>query len=352
MSKKKKKKSFFRKVLIVFLLLLCGSAIFTFYNFYQKVFSPNVSLEKQKTAYLYIPTDASFNDVMRILGEKHFLLKTASFEWVAELLKYKQNVHPGKYQIRAGMNNKELVLLLRSGKQLPVKLIFNTVRTKEQLAGKVSKQIEADSVSILKLLNDEIFLKTYHLTADAALALFIPNTYQFYWNTSAEQFLNRMFKEHEQFWTDNKNEKAKEMGLNPIQVAILASIVEQETKRDNEKEMIAGVYMNRLKKSMKLQADPTLVYALGDFTIKRVLDGYKDIDSPYNTYMYAGLPPGPICLPSIVSLNAVLNYRKHDYLYFCAKEDFSGYHNFASTYTQHLVNARKFQKGLNQRNIR
>ena len=332
-------------------MLLAGAALMA-YDFYKMVYSPNVSLGEKKNIYIYIPTGSTFTDVFRILDEKNYLVNRASFEWVAELMKYKQNVHPGKYQIRADMNNKELISLLRSGKQVPVKVIFNAVRTKEQLASKVAEQIEADSLSILKLLNDDDFLNKYGLSSKGAMTLLIPNTYEFYWNTSAEEFFKRMIVEYNKFWNDQKKNKAKEIGLTPIQVSVLASIVEQETSKEDEKKIVAGVYMNRIKKNWKLQADPTLIYALNDFTIRRVLDIYKEIDSPYNTYKYEGLPPGPICIPSVSSLNSVLNYEKHDYLYFCAKEDFSGYHNFASIYIKHVLNARKFQRALDKKKIK
>lgn len=341
-----------KRILTAFLFVLILSIIILSYDFYKKIFAPNVSLKEKKTAFLYIPTNADFNGVIKILVDNNFINNTASFSWVAERLNYKQNILPGKYLIEADMNNKELVTLLRSGKQTPVKLVLNNIRTKPQLASKVSKCIEADSLSIIHLLNDESYLARFNHASDDALSFFIPNTYEFYWNTSAEQFMERMSKEYNRFWTEERKAKAQKLELLPVQIAILASIVEQETTKNSEKNKIAGVYINRLKKGWKLEADPTLVYALGDFTVRRVLNIYKKMESPYNTYKYSGLPPGPICIPSISSLDAVLNYQEHDYLFFCAKEDFSGYHNFAKTYQQHRINARKFQKELNRRNIR
>ena len=241
---------------------------------------------------------------------------------------------------------------MRSGKQTPIKVTFNNLRNKEQLAGKIASQIEADSLSILNYITDTIFLNKLQLNTDNVACLFIPNTYEFYWNTSVEGFVNRMVKEYSNFWNSSRKKKAAEIKLNYYQVAVLASIVEKEQsiKRDERPE-IAGVYLNRLKKRMKLESDPTLIFALGDFTIKRVLNKDKKVESPFNTYKNKGLPPGPICIPSINAIDAVLNASEHNYIFMCAKEDFTGYHNFAKTYAKHLVNARKYQKALNKRKI-
>ena len=214
------------------------------------------------------------------------------------------------------------------------------------------RQIEAPGNSVLNLLNDYDYTAKLGFTPDNILSMFIPNTYEFYWNTSADKFIQRMKKEHDKFWTPEKLAKAKKIDFTPVQVSVIASIVQMESNKEDEKSIIAGVYINRYKKDWKLEADPTLVYALGDFTINRVLNVYKEVESPYNTYKYKGLPPGPICLPTIYSLNAVLNYTNHTYMYFCAKEDFSGYHSFAATYSKHLENARRFQKALDRRGIR
>jgi UPF0755 protein len=250
------------------------------------------------------------------------------------------------------MNNKELVLLLRSGKQTPVRLTLNNIRLKENLAGLVSGSLEIDSAEFLELILDDETMKPYGLDGENSLSLFIPNTYEFYWNTPAEKFLEKMGKEYNKFWNEQRRNQAKSIGLTPSKVSVLASIVEQETKQIDEKDEVAGVYMNRIRKGWKLEADPTLVFALGDFTVRRVLNAYKQIDSPYNTYLYQGLPPGPICMPSVSSVDAVLNYTRHDFLFFCASVDSPGFHCFAKTYEQHKVNARKFQKELNKRNIR
>ncbi|MBT5090033.1 MAG: endolytic transglycosylase MltG, partial [Flavobacteriales bacterium] len=229
---------------------------------------------------------------------------------------------------------------------------FNNLRNKEQLAGKIASQIEADSLSIIKYITDTTFLNKLKLNTDNVACLFIPNTYEFYWNTSVEGFVNRMVKEYSDFWNSNRKKKAAEIKFNYYQVAVLASIVEKEQSiKKDERPEIAGLYLNRLKKRMKLESDPTLIFALGDFTIKRVLNKDKKVDSPYNTYKNKGLPPGPICIPSINAIDAVLNASEHNYIFMCAKEDFTGYHNFAKTYAKHLINARKYQKALNKREI-
>jgi len=249
------------------------------------------------------------------------------------------------------MNNNELINMLRSGNQAPVNIVLHNIRTKPELASVVQEKLEADSLAVIRLLNNSSYLEDYGLDTETVRAIFIPNTYEFYWNTSAKQFFERMYQEYQKFWTEKKIEKAKKIDLSRLEVITLASIVEEETIKNDERPTIAGVYMNRLRKGMPLQADPTVRYALQDFTIKRILKKHLVIDSPYNTYKNKGLPPGPINMPSIPSINAVLHYEKHDYLFFCAKDDFSGYHAFAKTHAEHVRNARKYQKALNKRKI-
>jgi UPF0755 protein len=274
-----------------------------------------------------------------------------SFERLADLMKYPGHIKSGHYILKEGMSNLQIIKKLRARQQDPVNLVFNNIRIKQELAGNISKQIEADSVSLLKLINDSEYLKQFGFTPDNVISMFIPNTYEVYWDITAEKFMERMYKEYKAFWTEKRKARIAEMRLTELQAITLASIVEKESNKNDEKPDIAGVYLNRLRDGWLLQADPTLVYALGDFSIKRVLNVYKTIDSPYNTYKYFGLPPGPICLPSISSIDAVLNYRQHKYMYFCAREDFSGYHNFAVTMNEHLLNAAKYQKALDQKGI-
>ena len=351
--RKFKKKSGFSKFLLSFLFLAIIGGAGMVYELYSRVYQPNVVFpENTKEKYIYIPTDADFLTVVKVLSENGLLVNSNSFEWLAKQKKYTTNIKAGRYKIDRALNNNELVNLLRSGKQTPVKVTFNNLRTKEQLAGKIANQIEADSFSILSYITDTVFQQKLGLNNNNIACLFIPNTYEFYWNTSAEQFVNRMLKEYKSFWDTTRKAKADKIKLNYYEVATLASIVEKEQniKRDERPE-IAGLYLNRIKKKMKLESDPTLIFALGDFTIKRVLNKDKKVDSPFNTYKHKGLPPGPICIPSINSIDAVLNASNHKYIFMCAKEDFSGYHNFAKTYAKHLINARKYQKALNKRKI-
>jgi UPF0755 protein len=275
-----------------------------------------------------------------------------TFEWLAKWKKLEDNIHPGKYIIQDGMNNVELINLLRSGKQTPVKITFNNIRTKSNLAQKISKEIEPDSTEIISLLEDSVYLKIFGFNKETILTMFIPNTYEVYWNISGKELMDRMYTEYNKFWNSDRRQKAVQVGLSQIEVSILASIVEKETNMNDEKPRMAGVYLNRLRKNWMLQADPTIVYASGDFAIKRVLNIHKEIDSPYNTYLNYGLPPGPICIPSISSIDGVLNSETHNYMFFCAKDDFSGYHVFAETNAQHSINANKYRQALDGRNIK
>ncbi len=346
------KRSFIKRFIISLLLIVLLGGGAALYFAYKLIYQPNVDLRGKKSEIIYIHTGSTYTDVLNILLEGHYIINRASFERLAELKNYKTKVKPGRYRIKNNMSNNELINMLRVGNQEPVSITFNTIRTKQELVSKVCRNIEADSIQMLDLLNSENFMDKYGLTPDNALALFVPNTYEVYWNTSADEFLDRMEKEHKKFWTEARISKAKSIGLNPVKVAVLASIVQAEQNRFNdEKAVIAGLYINRLNKGMALQSDPTLIYAKGDFTICRVLNEDKEIDSPYNTYLHTGLPPGPICLPEISSLEAVLNYDKNKYIFMCAKEDFSGRHNFAKTGDEHAENARKYREALNARKI-
>lgn len=335
------------KSFLLLLALVFISSIIIGFSFYTKIYKPN----SKEQSYLYIPTGSNFYDVLEILQRDSLLKDIDSFEWLALKKNYQNHIYPGRYKIDKGMNNNDLINRLRSGYQEPVKVIFNSVRTREQLAGKIAKQIEADSLSLLKLFYNDSVINNYGLKQETFTSIFLPNTYEFWWNTSAEGFINRMHNEYERFWNDERLNKAKRLNLTPEEVTTLASIVDEETLYNDEMPRVAGVYINRLRKRMHLQADPTLKFAIGDFTIKRVLNEHKKIDSPYNTYKRYGLPPGPISIPSIAAIDAVLNYEEHSYLYFCAKPDFSGYHNFAKTLSQHNINARNYQRALNKERI-
>ncbi|HLG34159.1 MAG TPA: endolytic transglycosylase MltG [Bacteroidia bacterium] len=334
--------------LIALALLLVSAALFSYYV----LLTPNISLLKREQPFVFVATGSVYDEVLASLDTSVAMKSKFTFGLTAGLLNYPERVRAGRYKIYSGISNLALLKLLRSGKQTPVNLVFNSTRTKEQFAERISEQLEAKYDTMLQLLNDKEFLSSYGLNPHTALTLFIPNTYEFFWNTSSKGFFYRMKKEHDTFWNEERKQKAAALGLSEKEVTVVASIVEQETQGNDEKPILAGVYLNRLRKNMKLDADPTLIFALGDYTIKRVLNEHKKIDSPYNTYKNNGLPPGPICIPSIASIDAVLNRVPHNYLYFCAKDDFSGYHVFASTYAQHQINARRFHSALNRRGIK
>jgi UPF0755 protein len=320
-------------------------------DIYHKAYGANIFTPGKRPYYIYIPTGAEIEDVYKLVYNAKLVKNKNTFEWVAERKNYEKHVHSGKYKIRNRMSNNDLINLLRAGIQEPVELVLNNVRTIEELAVKVAEQVEPDTAQILNLLRDNSFIEELGFNPYTIMGMFIPNTYECWWNISAKGFLERMKKEYDRFWNLERTYKAQRINLSPNEVVTLASIIENETGKTEEYRRIAGVYINRLKKGIKLQADPTVKYALGNFEIKRVLKKHTGIDSPYNTYKYYGLPPGPICMPSILAVDAVLDYEKHDYIYFCAKEDFSGYHNFARTLEQHNKNARSYQRALNRRKI-
>jgi len=346
-----RKKSPFRKFLMYFLLLLILGGGVVAWQLYTRIFESNVWIKDGGSLNIDIPTGSDFETVKNLLYEKGLVVDRKAFEWLARQKSYDARVKPGRYRIRHGMNNLNLVKMLQSGQQEPVRLIFNNIRTRQQLAGRIANQIEADSISIDSLLTDPGFLARYNLNTANAVSIFIPNTYELWWNTSAGQFIDRMVKEYEKFWDSTRIQKATALGMDRTSIITLASIIEQETNRNDEKARMAGVYLNRLRLSWPLQADPTLKFALGDFGIRRILHIHKEIESPYNTYKYAGLPPGPICIPGIASIDAVLNYEKNNYLFFCARDDMSGYHVFTASYEQHLANAAKYQQALNRLKI-
>ncbi|MDR2908004.1 MAG: endolytic transglycosylase MltG [Bacteroidales bacterium] len=329
----KKKKGLKYSLIVLFLagcLALLGA--------YLVLFAPNV----KKDGFLYIPTGSTYSQVQDSLKKQNFLNSPLPFELWQKIKKYAIVVKPGRYELRKGMTNRQLVNILRSGRQTPVNITFNNIRTLEQMAGRLSAQIEADSLSFIQAFSDADFLEKQALKPSEVMAIFIPNTYEVWWTTTATGLLERMKTEYDRFWTPERLNKAKTQGLSPVQVSTIASIVEEETRKNDEKPLVASVYINRLHKGMLLQADPTVKFAIGDFGLRRILNQHLQYNSPYNTYKNKGLPPGPICCPSIASLDAVLNAPQTKYVYFCAKSDFSGYHAFAETYAEHLKNARKY----------
>jgi len=334
--------------IIIFLLLLAGVK---FTSVYKQVYSPNIHTPDRKTLYLFIPTGSTYKDVLDIVYNKKLVKNRKSFEWVAKRKKYDTRIHPGRYRVEHNMSNSAFINMLRSGIQEPVDVVINNIRTKGELARRLSGQIEPDAAELLGIMNDTEFIGKYGFNKYTILCMFLPNTYEFWWNTSATEVFERMHREYEKFWNNQRLNKARDLNLSPNEVITLASILINETNREDEYARMAGVYINRLNKGIKLQADPTVKYALGDFDKQRILKKDIQVNSPYNTYIHPGLPPGPIALPSIRAIDAVLNCEKHDYLFFCAKEDFSGYHNFARTLSQHNKNARLYQNSLNRRNI-
>ena len=350
-AKRRKKKSRFHRIIMYLLVFLIILALGVAYWMYRVIFYPNVWIEEGERVSVYIPDGTDFEDVKVILYSQGLIINRRNFEWLAREKKYPELIKAGHYIIRQGMSNNELVNMLRAGEQEPVDVIFNNINTKEDLAARISSQLEFDSLQLINLLNDSTFLSQYDFQPENIKVMFIPNTYEFYWTTDPKGFMDRMYIEHKAFWNDRRKALADSIGMSIHEIVTLASIVEKETNKNDEKDIIAGVYINRLKRGWLLQADPTLIYAWGDFGIKRVLNIHKQIDSPYNTYKNAGLPPGPICIPSISSIDAVLHYDRNDYLYFCAKEDLSGYHSFSKSHTQHIKNARKYQEALNELKI-
>ncbi len=347
-----KKKSWKKGIIFLFVLLLVAIIVLIAGLKLQKlIFGPNVDTGSQPQVELFIPSNPNFEEVVELLNYTEAIIDIKSFIWLAQKKGYTSNPKPGRYILTSGMSNNDLVNMLRAGRQAPVNVTFNNIRTREELAGQLSKRLEPDSIQFLNAMVNSELLRSFGFESSTLLAMLIPNTYQMFWNTTAEGFLKRMNQEYEKFWNDNRRLKAEEIGLSRLEVSILASIVDEETIKEDEKPMVAGLYINRLDKGMRLQADPTIKFVLGDFTINRVLKRDLLIDSPYNTYIYAGLPPGPIRMPSISGIDAVLNHEKHSYLYMCAKDDFSGYHSFAKTLEQHNQNAARYHKALRRLRI-
>ena len=345
---------YIKKILLAVAILGLVVAAVIAYTIYQTMFVSNTAFNND-VAYVYIPTNANYTDVRTEL--EPLLKDIAKFDALAERKKYTTNIKAGKYAIKKGMNNNDIINSIRST-NIPVKLSFNNQESLERLAGRISTQIEADSLELYSVMSSPEFLKSNDFNSKTALGMYIPNSYQVFWNTSAEQFRERMLKEYHKFWNDERLTKAKAINLTPDKVMTMASIVQKETAKVDERKRVAGVYMNRLKIGMPLQADPTVIYAMkytsGDFdqVIKRVL--YKDLelDSPYNTYKYAGLPPGLITMPDISSIDAVLNYENHEYYYFVADVKNFGYHKFAKSLSQHNVNRQEYVKWINQQGVK
>ncbi len=340
----------FKKIITLILLIFLIVGSFFAYKYYHMIKGDNVTQD----AYIYIPTDGDFNKVQELINP--YLKDMKSFIWVSEKKNYPNKINAGKYKINKGMNNEKLVDHLRGGEPETVNLTFNNQDTYQKLSGRISNQLEADSISVLQSILETNFLKNNNFNQTNAIAMYIPNSYEFYWNTSAEQFRDRMLTEYKRFWNNEKMAKAEKQNLTPLQVITLASIVQKETSTVAERPIVAGLYLNRLHNFWPLQADPTIIFAIKqkygqDTEIKRVLNKDLTIDSPYNTYTNFGLPPGPIGMPDISSIEAVLNPAKHNYYYMCASVDNLGQHEFSNTLSQHNINARKYQNWINQQGI-
>ena len=338
---------YIKKILVIISLLgLVVCAVFA-YNIYNAIFVPNTAFENNK-ATVFIGSDATFEDVVADL--EPLLKDLETFKTVAHKKKYSSNIKPGKYELKKGMNNNDLVNSLRVN-NLPIKLSFNNQESLESLAGRVSTQIEADSLSLITIFNDAVFLKDKGFSVKTALGMYIANSYELFWNTSAEEFRDRMYQEYDRFWSEERLSKAKQIGLTKEEVISLAAIVQKETVKIDERPRVAGVYMNRINKKMLLQADPTVVYAVKVATgvqLKRVLYEHLKLNSEYNTYIHVGVPPGPITMPDISAIDAVLNYEKHEYFYFVANIQNMGYHQFAKTLSQHNRNAEAYRRWVSK----
>ena len=344
-SKSKKKKNKFRWLLWLFVIILVTGL----YGLL-KVFGPNTG-SMADGEYLYIRTGSAYTDVKHALEEGGFIKDITSFDLLAKKANYPNHVYAGKYHIEKGMSNYDIVRLLRSGRQTPVKLVINKLRTQDDFIRFISSNLEADSAVMRQMFDDTVYLAQFGLDTNTVMCAVIPDTYEFFWNTSADKAFRKIAGYYKAYWTNERKEKVQAKGLTPKQAIIIASIVEEETNKNDEKGNIASVYINRKRIGMPLQADPTVKFAVGDFSIRRVTGTHLSAASPYNTYKYAGLPPGPSCTPSKKSLEAVINAPDTKYLYFCAREDFSGYHRFATTLAEHSKNARLYQNALNARGI-
>lgn len=338
-----RKKTVIWSVSILLLLIVASAAIL-----YKMVFK---QIELTDTIYIYIDKNSDYDEVVDQMNEKVELPNEDVFRLLAEKMNYPSLVKTGRYAIEDGMTMPEIIRRLRSGSQTPINLTFNNIRTIEDLAGRLSSQLMIDSVSITSFLNDSSVAKSYGFNEQTFSAMFIPNTYEIYWDSSVENLVKRMKKEYDSFWNSSRIAKAEKLGLSPIEVSTLASIVEEEATYADEYPIVAGLYINRLNRGMRLEADPTVKFAVGDASLRRILFKHLEVESAYNTYKIDGLPPGPIRIPSTISIDAVLSPAQHKYIFMCAKDDLSGRHNFAVTHAEHARNARAYQRALNERGI-
>lgn len=305
-----------------------------------------------ETRYVYVDNDDTADSVFNKVDAIATSTGITGFRTLMRYSNYAKNVRTGRYEVSPSDITFSVFRRIKNGQQTPLNITIPEVRTVERLSAELSKKLMVDSLTLLNMLQDEEVCSKYNLDTATIISMFIPNTYEMFWNISAEKLLERMDKESKTFWNDERKGKAETLKMTPVEVITLASIIDEETANNGEKPMVAGMYYNRLKLKMPLQADPTIKFARKDFAARRIYRDWLTVDSPYNTYKNVGLPPGPIRIPSIAGIDAVLNLVRHDYLYMCAKEDFSGTHNFAATYTEHQKNAKRYSQALNARNIR
>lgn len=328
-----------KKFILISLLILVVLGAFTAWN----LFGPTVHAPASK--YFYIKTGSTYEDVKKSLVDQDIIGGTFFFDRVAKQVKYNKRVKPGRYEIKGG-SLVNLVRMLKAGNQSPVRFVINKLRTKEDLASKIGNNFETDSATVMNFISNNDSLASYHLDTNTVMTLIIPNSYLIWWNSSLKNILDRLSTQQQHFWEGKRIEKAAALKLTPVQVYTIASIVEEETNQPEDKGKIASTYINRLEKGMKLEADPTVKYAMRNFALKRILRGHLQYPSPYNTYLQTGLPPGPICTPSINTIDAVLDAPRTNYLFFVAKPDLRGYSNFAATYPEHLAFAKAYQQAL------
>ena len=331
--------------LIIFSTILTTGSVYT----YQMIYSPNFLINAEDK-FIIIEENTDFNELIKKLEDDTLINDILSFSFLSKLMEYQENIKIGAYKVKMNMSNYDMITMLRSGNQTPIKLTFTYARKIDDLAEKITSKLKISKDDLLKYLFENI--DNYEgFKKEDIISIFLPDTYEVYWNISPKKLTDKMYSEYKKFWNNDRIEKLKKINLNQKEAIVLASIVASESRMLDEADIIAGLYINRLNRNMRLQADPTLVFAANDFTIRRVLNKHKKIKSPYNTYIHRGLPPGPIRIASKKYIDAVLNFEKHNYIYMCAKEDFSGYHAFATNLSDHNRNARKFQIALNNRKI-
>ncbi len=343
---KRAKRTFIRRVMALFVILLLAAGFWA----YRMVLASNFSIKE--TTYVYVDSQKNFNDLCNQLKDSASCKSLTSFKQLAYLIGYPDKMKTGRYAIEPGTGNLRLLKNLIGGLQSPIRITFNNIRLRTDLAQRLDDQLMVTKDELLTRFADSAYCAELGFTTETIQCMFIPNTYELYWDITPDNFMKRMQKEYKAFWTADRLAKAAKIGITPVQVSVLASIVEEETAKADEMGMVAGLYLNRLQINMPLQADPTVKYAVGDVTLKRIMFEHLQVESPYNTYKHTGLPPGPIRVPSIKGINAVLNHDQHNYIYMCAKEDFSGRHNFASTLAEHAKNANRYRAELNRRQIK